>query len=91
MVSEVSCEWQALYTVNVRVDACVFVHNHLGWFWLYTWQVARKLCCRMHHTVPFPVTCCGSLGCARLQKEFCEEFDAVVTATAGKPVMLTGE
>ena len=25
-----------------------------------------------------------------LQKEFCEQFDAVAAANAGKPVMLTG-
>ena len=26
-----------------------------------------------------------------LQNDFCEEFDAVAAANAGKPVMLTGE
>lgn len=60
-----------------------------GLIWCYTWQVAIKLCSRMHHTAPLPVTCCGSSDLG-MQKEFCE-FDAVAAVNAGKPVLLTGE
>lgn len=72
--------------------------------WLHTWQDNGQLCSSIQHALHHQAhwLCVlklilltqkhlVSIKNLCLQSDFCEEFDAVAAANAGKPVMLTGE